>query len=220
MAYNPAEDWHPSPTQMGELYAATCEWAMSTGAFTLGNPSDPPPANPDKIDSTQTLFFGLPVMSDGAMLGVAEYPLMAYPPTWKAEFTDLEALHEQIPDLTDVLGVNGTLQVVHHAPYFSFRGGMAKTTFEAKAVTPDCAFIIDHPKTPGLRKRVYKITPSSDRPDYARGSRTDLHAQQGIIREETGLLPDMAYTEWERLMRVVQSAGMLFTHDHPLLAED
>jgi hypothetical protein len=168
------------------------------------------------------MFYGLQTARAGSTLAIgSEHPLAAYPPTWRARYTDLTYLHDDMPDLTEVLGLGAAFDVLYHAPYIPYDGDAVNPPeLGTRPNSPDCAIVLHGPLVPGVKKRLYKLTPNPDRADYARGTRTDVYTDGSVRREETGLLPDIARTEWERLMRIAGSAGTLFTYDHPIFQED
>jgi len=211
MAYDPPQDRLASPTDVGELYAATKDFVVVHGEWTLGNPSQPVPQNPDKVTYRQDQFFGLPGFGAGDIVEIGVYPLASSPPTHHYAITGATALaelHRLVPDAVDVLGVgeNG-LQIVHHEPFIKHLGGPQLAAEDAIPEPPDSAFILPQPANKELVGRTFRLMPLLGMPGTARGVRSDRHAVHGpLYNPENGLFPDLRQTELDCLVRVVRFA--------------
>lgn len=211
MAYNPEDDRSPSPVEMGELFVATRELATAGGIVAIGNPDKiVPPGDMDNayMDESFGRFYGLGVERGGPVPAIGEHVLASRPPTWRARYTDLSLLHQQIPDAAEVLGLGSRMDVLYHVPYVRYTGGESMPIM-TRPVRSDCALFFPDPQVENIKSRIYKLTPNHLRDDYARGTRTDFDPQRGFMRNENGTMPEIRYTEWDRLMRVVSAARNL-----------
>jgi hypothetical protein len=146
----------------------------------------------------------------GDIFEVGAYPVASYPPTHCFELSDLGALLALVPDAEDILGIGeGGVQVVYHEPYVRTYGDEPpQDLLERRPQVSDCAFILGATALPGILRRTYRLIPG-ERSNYARGTRTDLYNESGVLRDDSGRFPDIRYTEWDCLTRFVQCAVSL-----------